>query len=86
VGGQDEGVAGGVQRGRRPDLTDAELGPHVGDFAWHSWSAQWEATSGEHVLCVRATDEAGNVQPSEQPWNYQGMGNNMLHRVEVLVE
>ena len=64
--------------------TDAELGSPVGDFAWHSWSAQWEAMPGEHVLCVRATDEAGNVQPSEQPWNYQGMGNNMLHRVEVV--
>ena len=66
--------------------TDAELGSPVGDFAWRSWSAQWEATPGEHELCVRATDEAGIVQPSEQPWNYQGMGNNMLHRVEVLVE
>ena len=65
---------------------NAELGPPVGDFAWRSWSAQWEAMPGEHVLCVRATDEAGIVQPSEQPWNYQGMGNNMLHRVEVLVE
>lgn len=66
--------------------TEAELGPHIGDYAWRSWSAEWEATPGEHVLCVRATDEAGNVQPSEQPWNYQGMGNNMVHRVEVIVE
>ena len=65
--------------------TDAELGTQVGDFAWRSWSAQWEATPGEHTLCVRATDEEGNVQPSEQRWNYQGMGNNMLHRVEVVV-
>ena len=65
---------------------DADLGPHVGDFAWRSWSAEWEATPGEHVLCVRGTDEEGNVQPSEQPWNYQGMGNNMTHRVDVLVE
>ena len=64
---------------------DAELGPHVGDFAWRSWSAQWRAEPGEHTLTVRATDEAGNVQPSEQPWNYQGMGNNMIHRVETVV-
>ena len=66
--------------------TDADLGPHVGDFAWRSWSATWKAKPGEHTLCVRATDEEGNVQPSEQPWNYQGMGNNMMHRVDVLVE
>ena len=65
---------------------DADLGPHVGDFAWRSWSAEWDATPGEHVLCVRATDEEGNVQPSEQFWNYHGMGNNMTHRVDVLVE
>ena len=65
--------------------TDAELGPPVGEFAWRSWSAQWHATPGEHVLCVRATDEAGNAQPTAQLWNYHGMGNNMLHRVEILV-
>ncbi len=64
---------------------DAELHPPVGKFAWRSWSAQWDATRGEHALRVRATDEAGNVQPLEQPWNYQGMGNNMAHRVEVVV-
>ena len=64
---------------------DAELEPPVGEFAWRSWATQWHATPGEHVLCVRATDEAGHVQPATQPWNYHGMGNNMLHRVEVLV-
>lgn len=64
---------------------EAELGPHVGDFAWRSWSARWRAEPGEHTLTVRATDEAGNIQPSEQPWNYQGMGNNMTHRVETVV-
>ena len=64
--------------------TDAELEPAVGEFTWRSWSAQWHATPGEHVLCARATDEAGTRQPASQPWNYHGMGNNMLHRVEVL--
>ena len=64
--------------------TDAELEPAMGEFTWRSWSAQWHATPGEHVLCVRATDEAGTRQPASQPWNYHGMGNNMLHRVEVL--
>ena len=65
--------------------TDAELGPPVGRFAWRSWWAQWDATPGERVLCVRATDEAGNVQPAAQTWNYHGMGNNQQHRVDVLV-
>ena len=65
---------------------EAKLGDSVGDYAWRSWSIEWNATPGEHVLCVRATDESGNVQPTEQPWNYQGMGNNMAHMVEVVVE
>ena len=65
--------------------TDAALSPRVGDYAWRTWSTEWNAAPGEHTLIVRATDEAGNVQPLEQPWNYQGMGNNMAHRVEVVV-
>ena len=65
---------------------DAELGPRIGDFAWRSWSVEWDAKPGERVLRVRATDENGCVQPLEQPWNYQGMGNNMAQRVETLVE
>ena len=65
--------------------SDARLGPPLGDFAWRSWSFDWEATAGEHELACRATDAAGNVQPSEQPWNYQGVGNNLIQQVAVAV-
>jgi DMSO/TMAO reductase YedYZ molybdopterin-dependent catalytic subunit len=54
-------------------------------FAWCRWSATWDATPGEHVLSCRATDAAGNRQPTEQSWNYQGMGNNLTQTVPVLV-
>ena len=54
-------------------------------FAWCRWSATWDATPGEHVLYCRATDAAGNRQPTAQPWNYQGMGNNLTQTVPVLV-
>ena len=64
---------------------EAELGKPVGQFAWCEWSYDWEATPGTHMLCVRARDSAGNVQP-DTVWNYQGMGNNMVQRVEVVVE
>ena len=57
----------------------------VGPFAWCRWSAIWEATPGEHILTCRATDTAGNTQPAEQSWNYQGMGNNLIQRVPVQV-
>jgi DMSO/TMAO reductase YedYZ molybdopterin-dependent catalytic subunit len=64
---------------------DARLGPPIGDFAWRGWSSDWEAGPGDHELSCRATDSTGEVQPLDQPWNYQGMGNNLVHRVAVTV-
>ncbi len=34
---------------------------------------------------VRATDDAGNVQPMEQPWNEHGFSNNLVQRIPVVV-
>ncbi len=65
--------------------SEAVLGPAVGDFAWRSWTFDWDAQPGEHVLSCRATDSNGDVQPIDQPWNHQGMGNNMAQRVAVTV-
>lgn len=64
---------------------DATLDSAVGDFAWRGWSVEWDAKSGTHVLRVRATDDAGRVQPDEL-WNAQGLANNACQRVEVIVE
>ena len=64
---------------------DAALGAQVGEFAWRKWTFAWDATPGEHVLSCRASDAAGQVQPTEAPWNLQGMGNNLAQRVEVTV-
>jgi DMSO/TMAO reductase YedYZ molybdopterin-dependent catalytic subunit len=64
---------------------DAKLDPPVGEFAWCAWSWQWDATPGEHVLSCRATDANGNTQPVDQPWNFQGMGNNLVQAVPVTV-
>ena len=41
---------------------------------------------GNHKLMVMATDSNGNRQPVEPEWNIQGMGNNMVQIVEVIVE
>ena len=64
---------------------DAALAPPVGAYAWRAWSYRWQAAVGEHTLACRATDAAGNTQPLEQPWNYQGMGNNLVQTVPVTV-
>ncbi|MGW5686151.1 sulfite oxidase [Nonomuraea sp. NPDC003754] len=64
----------------------AELDPQPGRYAWRSWRWTWHAQEpGRHELCVRARDAAGDVQPVEQPWNRQGMANNQVQRVPVLV-
>jgi DMSO/TMAO reductase YedYZ molybdopterin-dependent catalytic subunit len=64
---------------------DAALEPAGGPFAWRGWSFAWNATPGEHDLSCRAFDEAGNEQPLAQPWNTQGVSNNLVQTVRVLV-
>ncbi len=65
---------------------DADLGPAPpSPSSWRAWSFPWDAGRGEHELLVRATDDAGNVQPDDPPWNYGGFMNNTPHRVSVLV-
>jgi sulfane dehydrogenase subunit SoxC len=60
--------------------------PGVGRWAWRQWSFEWDAlTEGATELLCRATDELGQVQPVDQPWNRQGMANNMVQRIPVLV-
>ena len=66
--------------------SEATLGEQTSTFAWRPWSFEWNAVPGWHTLSVRATDTQENVQPTEQFWNAQGMGNNMAQRVRVLVE
>ena len=44
---------------------EAELEPAGEPWAWRGWSFRWDAQPGEHVLCSRARDEAGNEQPVE---------------------
>jgi DMSO/TMAO reductase YedYZ molybdopterin-dependent catalytic subunit len=65
--------------------SDATLGPALGDFAWRGWTCAWDAQPGDHVLSCRATDERGLVQPTDEPWNLQGMGNNVVQEVKVTV-
>lgn len=65
---------------------EAALEAPVSPFAWRGWRYEWQAAPGAHVLCVRATDEAGDVQPMAADWNAGGYGNNGAQRVAVVVE
>jgi DMSO/TMAO reductase YedYZ molybdopterin-dependent catalytic subunit len=63
----------------------AEVGPSAGTYGWHAWTWTWEARSGEHELCSRATDSAGNIQPLTPAWNVGGYAVNAVQRVPALV-
>jgi len=64
---------------------DAELEPALGPYAWRGFTFEWNAAPGEHELCCRATDGAGNAQPLEPEWNYGGFCNNAVQRIHVVV-
>ena len=65
---------------------DAELGAQPEPYCWRSWNWTWQAAApGQHEIWTRATDGAGNVQPVTQNWNRQGMANNHVQRVIVVV-
>jgi DMSO/TMAO reductase YedYZ molybdopterin-dependent catalytic subunit len=74
-----------VEVGVDDTWSDALLDEPLGRYAWRGWTFAWDAARGEHELSVRATDEEGNAQPVEQPWNWQGVGNNLVQRVAVTV-
>jgi DMSO/TMAO reductase YedYZ molybdopterin-dependent catalytic subunit len=64
---------------------DADLDGALSPYAWAGWRVTWEAVSGEHELCCRATDAAGNTQPTGPAWNLDGYCNNAVQRVSVTV-
>jgi DMSO/TMAO reductase YedYZ molybdopterin-dependent catalytic subunit len=66
-------------------FADARLDAPLGEAAWRGWSFDWDAAPGEHELCSRATDSAGNVQPLDPPWNLKGYANNAVERIPVVV-
>lgn len=65
---------------------EAELGEPLSEFAWRGWTYEWDAEPGEHELCCRATDTAGNAQPLDSAWNWDGYCNNVVQRVRVAVK
>jgi Mo-co oxidoreductase dimerisation domain len=66
-------------------FAEAALDPPLGPHAWRGFRFDWDAEPGEHELCSRATDSAGNTQPLEPPWNLKGFANNAVTRIKVLV-
>ena len=80
IAGVDFSADGGVS------WSPANVEPPTSPYAWHRWTFRWDATRlGEYELCARAADAAGNVQPVAQSWNLEGVQNNAVQRVRVIV-
>jgi DMSO/TMAO reductase YedYZ molybdopterin-dependent catalytic subunit len=65
--------------------SDATLDDDASAYGWRGWQFAWDARPGEHELCCRATDAAGNTQPLDAAWNLDGYCNNAVQRVRVTV-
>lgn len=48
------------------DWAEATLAPVPSEDTWVQWTYDWAATSGSHNVSVRATNGAGETQPSER--------------------
>lgn len=65
---------------------EATLHGETAPNAWRQWAYRWQTPSPGHFICmVRATDSAGNTQPSTIPWNFRGYANNAIHTVALEV-
>jgi DMSO/TMAO reductase YedYZ molybdopterin-dependent catalytic subunit len=59
--------------------------PNLGKYTWVRFSFPWEATTGEHVIETRTTDNAGVTQPEQIPLNTLGMANWSIPKFRVQV-
>ena len=57
-------------------------------WAWCFWHATLDLPPGEHEICVRAWDAAGQTQPAlpDDTWNFKGYLSAAWHRVRVTAE
>ena len=59
------------------------LGQDLGKYSFRGWTAPVSLAAGEHALKVRATSNAGETQPVEQPWNPAGYLRNLVETTTV---
>jgi DMSO/TMAO reductase YedYZ molybdopterin-dependent catalytic subunit len=62
---QPHGVAKVEVNIDRTEWHEATLGTEATGDTWRQWSFEWDATPGEHVVQVRATDKTGYTQTEE---------------------
>lgn len=63
--------------------SEAQLGEDLGNYSWRRWRSKWTPPGkGKYKLMVRATNNAGETQPTEQ-WNRSGYQRSMIEHMDV---
>src|SRR6059058_951254 len=63
--------------------TPAKLGKDLGKYSFREWKLPIKLAAGPHELKVRATNNAGDTQPTEPLWNPAGYLRNVIETVRV---
>jgi sulfite dehydrogenase len=61
----------------------AKLGKELGKYSFREWKLPVKLEAGAHELKVRATNNAGDVQPMDPLWNPAGYLRNVVETVRV---
>ena len=61
----------------------AKLGKDLGKYSFREWKLPVKLEAGAHELKVRATNNAGDVQPMDPLWNPAGYLRNVVETVRV---
>jgi hypothetical protein len=65
--------------------TPARLGKDLGKYSFREWTLPVRLAAGAYELKVRATNNAGDVQPAEPRWNPGGYLRNVIETTRVSV-
>ena len=63
--------------------TPAKVGKDLGKYSFREWHLPLKLAAGSHEIKVRATNNAGDSQPSEPKWNPAGYLRNVIETVRV---
>jgi hypothetical protein len=63
----------------------AKLGRDLGKYSFREWALPVKLAAGSYDLKVRATNNGGDVQPSEPRWNPAGYLRNVVETTRVTV-
>lgn len=66
-------------------LGSCDLADDASPYAWRAFRITAELGPGEHEIVARATDRAGNTQPTAPRWNALGYANNAARPVRLRV-